>query len=353
MRPVILYISSKGDKLEEAVKEALEGETDFHESPTGMTGLFEFQGVRPSITIVDEELEDVSGLSIASILKDIGVPNCLIYVVVHNELLENTKADRYIDASVKPEIFLQQIRVDIEKIRAEIEADEDSDGLEYAAYQQLSMLPKFITGKLFRAEYVFSAFDKLSGDSLNFWYDKEKEWLLGYLFDCEGHNVASFGQVGSTWTLLRKNMGDYQSGIFKTLSEAMSSVNRDYFNLTPIKSLVPVIAFVFDFKKEELRYCPAGIPCLFVKKYGESYSPMSLKSSIIGYEKESSFEEHILPLSEIEDVIFSSDGLSDLYSDKKDEELGIAKHDDVSAVHVHLRQKDERESEEDFSAREA
>lgn len=337
MRPVILYISPQGDKLEATIKQELGEDVDFHESPTGMTGLFEFQGVRPSVTIVDEELNDVSGLSIASILKDIGIPNCLIYVVVHNELLENTKADRYIDASIKPDIFIQQIRVDIEKIRADIEANEDSDGLEYAAYQQLSMLPKFITGKIFRAEYVFSAFDKLSGDSLNFWYDKDKEWLLGYLFDCEGHNVASFGQVGSTWTLLRKNMGDYQDGEFSTLSEAMESVNKDYFNLTPIKSLVPVIAFCFDFKKNEIRYCPAGIPCLFIKKKDEAqYSPMSLKSSLIGYEQDSSFEEFTLSLSEIEDVIFTSDGLSDLYSDKKEDELGIAKHDDVSAVHVHL-----------------
>lgn len=337
MRPVILYISPQGDKLEATIKQELGEDVDFHESPTGMTGLFEFQGVRPSITIVDEELNDVSGLSIASILKDIGIPNCLIYVVIHNELLENTKADRYIDASIKPDIFVQQIRADIEKIRADIEANEDSDGLEYAAYQQLSMLPKFITGKIFRAEYVFSAFDKLSGDSLNFWYDKDKEWLLGYLFDCEGHNVASFGQVGSTWTLLRKNMGDYQNGEFATLSEAMESVNKDYFNLTPIKSLVPVIAFCFDFKKKEMRYCPAGIPCLFIKKKDEAqYSPMSLKSSLIGYEQDSSFEEFTLSLSGIEDVIFTSDGLSDLYSDKKEDELGIAKHDDVSAVHVHL-----------------
>ena len=150
--------------------------------------------------------------------------------------------------------------------------------------------------------------------------------------------MSSFGQVGSAWMLLRKSMEEYQGGDLSSLADVMGEVNQDYIHLTPIKSLVPSIAFCFDFKEKVMRFCTAGIPYVFFRKKGETvYSPQTYSSSIIGYEKESSFEEQTVNLEDVEDIIFTSDGLSDLFSDHQGGEvLESAKHDDVSAIHVHI-----------------
>ena len=133
-------------------------------------------------------------------------------------------------------------------------------------------------------------------------------------------------------------MEEYQGGDLSSLADVMGEVNQDYIHLTPIKSLVPSIAFCFDFKEKVMRFCTAGIPYVFFRRKGETvYSPQTYSSSIIGYEKESSFEEQTVNLEDVEDIIFTSDGLSDLFSDHQGGEvLESAKHDDVSAIHVHI-----------------
>ena len=339
MTPKILLIKEVPNPFASKLQKILGDEAEVVTSPNGLMGIFDFQRIRPWITIIDENLSDVSGLSVSTILKDTGVENSLVYILVRKKILENTKADRFYDAKTSPAILCEQVKRDLAMMKDNIFGKEKNDGLEYATYQQAKMLPNFIRNECFSVEYVFSAFDKLSGDSVNFWYDKKKDpdHLYGYLFDCEGHNVSSFGQVGSAWMLLRKNMESYQNGEIANLGGVMDVVNKDYIHLTPIKSLVPSIVFCFDFGKKELKFSTAGIPCVFLRRKGQdAFEPAKFQSNSIGYEAEGRFEEHSIPLEQLEDVIFTSDGLSDLVADREDGELGSAKHDDVSAIHVHL-----------------
>ena len=340
MIPKILLIKDVPAPMAGKMGKVFGDDAEIVTAESGLSGIFAFQREKPWLTVIDENLPDVSGLSVSTILKDTEVENSIIYLLVRTHVLENTKADRLYDAKTSPSILMEQMKRDLSFLHEKIEGGGTNDGLEYASYQQMKMLPSFIYEKEFSIEYVFSAFDKRSGDSVNFWYDKKKDpsHLYGYLFDCEGHNVSSFGQVGSAWMLLRKSMEEYQGGDLSSLADVMGEVNQDYIHLTPIKSLVPSIAFCFDFKEKVMRFCTAGMPYVFFRRKGETvYSPQTYSSSIIGYEKESSFEEQTVNLEDVEDIIFTSDGLSDLFSDHQGGEvLESAKHDDVSAIHVHI-----------------
>lgn len=336
--PNILIISSRQDGLEEKVQKLLDGKAKVFSVPTGLMGLAAFMETRPLITIVDDEVKQLNGCTVTTMLKDNEQIESCFFLLVHKQLLPNTKADRFIDAKTNSKLLLKQIETDFDRIRASM-ANAD-DGLNYAVYNQEKMLPQPIHAEKFDANYVFSAFDRLSGDSVNFWYSKDKDpdHLYGYLFDCEGHNVASFGQVGSTWLLLRKRMEEYQNHDLLSLAEVMNNVNQDYYRWTPIKSLVPAIVFCFDFREKELHFCPAGIPNLYVRKKKDiDYEQIDLKSSIVGYSEDSVFEEKVIPIGDVSDVMFTTDGLSDILSSEEvGEALDSAKHDDMSAIHVNL-----------------
>ena len=201
---------------------------------------------------------------------------------------------------------------------------------------QNDMLPRAIETSAFRAGSIFSAYNRLSGDSINFWANDKK--LYGYLADCEGHDLASYGQVGSTWLSLKKAMWSYQVGIHKELSDVMATVNQDYVTLYDRTTIVPSLAFCLDCQAGVLKYCPAGIPSLFIRRRGKAdFEAIPLQSPLLGYEMESRFQEQQLPLTDVDTIVFSSDGLSDLLlSEWQEAELPSSKHDDVSAIYIKI-----------------
>lgn len=292
-----------------------------------------YQQYHPLIVLVDEDLPDFNGMSIATILKDVeNAPRCLVYLLIQSNLLEHTRADRYIAAATPQDILVEQIRADFELLTRQ----EASESYQNAVKMQNDMLPRAIETATFRAGSIFSAYNRLSGDSINFWVNDEK--LYGYLADCEGHDLASYGQVGSTWLSLKKAMWSYQVGIHKELSDVMATVNQDYVTLYDRTTIVPSLAFCLDCQAGVLKYCPAGIPSLFIRRRGKAdFEAIPLQSPLLGYEMESRFQEQQLPLTNVDTIVFSSDGLSDLLlSEWQEAELPSSKHDDVSAIYIKI-----------------
>lgn len=330
MIPSILLIKKDSQSLVDRLQELLGNSVRIRASTTGMDGLDAYQQYHPLIVIVDEDLPDFNGLSIATILKDVeNEPCCLVYLLIHNALLEHTRADRYIAANIPMDIFLAQIRTDFKLLMRQ----ETSESYQNAIRMQNDMLPRAIETPAFRVGSIFSAYNRLSGDSINYWVNNNN--LYGYLADCEGHDLASYGQVGSTWLSLKKAMWSYQVGIHSQLSDVMSVVNQDYVTLYDRTTIVPSIAFCLDCQAGILKYCPAGIPELFIRQRGKQYEPIDLQSPLLGYEMESQFREYNLPLQNVDSIVFSSDGLSDLLrSEWQETALPMSKHDDVSAIYI-------------------
>lgn len=312
-------------------------------STTGLSGFFKFQRYNPRIVVVDESLPDINGMSVATIIKDtVRGTHSLIYLLTAGELWEHTRADRFIQKTGEA-LLMKQLKTDIHKL----EHKEKSDSLLNAIQMQNDMLPKAISNPRFEVQPLFSAYEHLSGDSINFWHKSADEKgnagkLYGYLFDCEGHTLSSYGQVGSTWLSMKKALWSYQVGMYKNLADVLAAVNQDFVMLYDRTTLVPTVCFCADFEKNVLHYAPAGIPYIHVKKRDENkHQAIFLKSPILGYQMDSNFQEYSLPLDDVAEVMFSSDGLSDLLLDLEDEEpLEIAKHDDVSAIYIRLSKTD-------------
>ena len=108
--------------------------------------------------------------------------------------------------------------------------------------------------------------------------------------------------------------------------------NNLYFKETKIGEDV---IFYFDFEKNILHYCSAGIPSFYIKR-GSKMEEILMENYLIGYEPDVGFDEKALELEDIDEIIFSSDGLSELlFKDMQDTDP--AKHDDVSAILVKLK----------------
>ena len=345
MKPNILVIRTNPDEMVQSIEEAFGESVDVITATTGLAGFFNYQQYNPCIVLVDESLPDMNGMSVATIIKDTaGGAKSLVYLFIEGQLWEHTRADRFISKPEDKGLLLKQLKTDIKKINR----DKPSDSLLNAIQQQNDMLPKAISNSKFTIESIFSAYDHLSGDSINFWYkaadDKgNADKLYGYLFDCEGHTLSSYGQVGSTWLSMKKSMWNYQVGIYKSLSDVLRAVNQDFVTLYDKLTLVPTICFCVDFRANVMHYAPAGIPYIHVKKKGEKcHEAVLLQSPILGYEMDSEFCEYELPLDDVTEVVLSSDGLSDLLIDHADEEpLEIAKNDDVSAIYIRLGHRSE------------
>lgn len=339
MTPSILLIQQKPDSpdsLADRLQEIFDGSARILSATHGLTGLAIYQQHQPAIVVIDEDLQDLSGMSVSTILADMeDKKESLLYLLIRRHLLDHTKADRFFAANTPIDILAAQLQRDL----ARLTQKPKSESYLNAVQMQRDMLPRKICTKAFRVDPLFSAYDHLSGDTINFWLNDKDQKLYGYLADCEGHDLASYGQVGSTWLSLKRAMWSYQVGIHQSLSDVMSAVNQDYVTLYDRTTIVPSILFCLDYPHGILKYCPAGIPSLLIRRYGQNiYENLPLQSPLLGYEMDSFFEEKEIPIDEIESILFTSDGLSDLLLDEWDGELPIAKHDDVSAIYIHFHQ---------------
>jgi len=301
-----------------------------------MDGLMKFRQYSPCLVIISSELQPLNGYSFSSIVKGTRTgEQCCVFMVIDGMPIPNSKVDYYIVKPLKQELLALQLQSFFEKRNMALF---HQDEITRAKHKQNQLLPKELSTDAFKVDYIYSPFSDLSGDCLDYWHGESQIGLYGFLFDCTGHDICSFLQVSEVRTIFRWGFRYYQTGLYKSLAEIMENVNIELFNSHGDNvSCVAAIAFYLDFQSNTLRYCSAGIPTFYTRATGATeYSQVEMSNYLIGYEPDADFEESQLSLDGIDEVIFSSDGFSELLF-KKANHLQNPKHDDVSAIFIHLK----------------
>ena len=312
---------------------------NIHATNTGLEGLFAYQKRKPLIAIIDNDLPDLRGESVASIIKDTeNGADTIVYLINDGNILSNTKADHFICAPINEILFAQQLQHDLEKLTL---LNSRTEEIEKAVAIQRGMLPPRIVNSAFEIDNLISPYHDLSGDGMFYWYHTtdNRDALYGFLFDCTGHDLSSYGQARSLWVTLRRGLTFYEKGIFKSLANVIQSINDETieYQNTDEPNMSAVIIFMLDLKNRVLRYSPAGNPEILVRRNGEMES-INLKSPPLGFDKDIEYKEDELPLAGIQEIILSSDGLIDLLlANFKEDNIEMAKTDDVLAIFIRLK----------------
>lgn len=346
MKKSILVIKQAPEKFMESLNYGLEGKAEIYGAQTGLEGLYKCQMLKPAIVVVDIELEDLSGMTVSSIIKDnYECRHTMVYLIGLDYLLENTKADRYIHSKIPYEILIAQIRRDFWRLTGAFELSEEWENGVIRQYDCLVQNYKAEdTGGAFQVDRLLSPYHYLSGDGFYYTLVKSKDddidgkdGLYGFIFDCEGHDLSSYGQAAAVQYMIKVNMWKYQVGNFTSLDQVMSAVNGEIFSGYTNTTLIPALCFYMDIHARKFHYCSAGIPA-FLAKYKGRHKAESIKcrSFILGYDHDSTWEEKVLPLDDVEDIVLITDGVNDLLKNKSSEEdeLAFAKHDDISAIFI-------------------
>ena len=178
---------------------------------SGMEGYEIFEREKPFLLLVDADLPDMTGASLATVLKDTqDGRNTTIYLYNVHRILQNTKADFYFTAQDDKElheIMKAQIQSFMDKHYL---SDAQSHDIMMAVARQYAQLPKPIHTDTIEVRTLFSPMSDLSGDNFDYWLDLNRNHLYGFLLDCTGHGIARFTQVGSVRTVLKKPCSVYQ-----------------------------------------------------------------------------------------------------------------------------------------------
>ena len=118
----------------------------------------------------------------------------------------------------------------------------------------------------------------------------------------------------------------------------MEDVNNDLFSIDNDPTPACAILFDIDLTNQRLRYCSSAIPNFyFIRAGSDRVEEVKLQNYPLAAMEEVEFQEDEMSLDGIRDLIFASDGFSELFLGKRDENSitsDIAKHDDVSAVMI-------------------
>lgn len=350
-KPVILVVHRNHEKLIQQIDYSLDNGASLHGAADGLEALLKCQQLRPAIVIVDIDLPDFSGMTIASAIKDNKEHQALVYLTGLEGLLENAKADRYFPYGMAYELFIAQLKHDFQQLKGGDVLDENMENAIVRQYDWL--VPAYSreeTGGAFSVNRLLSPYYHLSGDGLYYTllksdqreavHSDNKDGLYGFIFDCVGHDLFSYGQAMNTLYILKTYMWQYQAGIYDTLDKVIQAVNEEVISNFVSSTLIPALCFFMDIHAKKLLYCSAGIPALLVKFKDHSMREnISCRSFMIGYDREVSWHEETMDLDNVEEITFITDGLNDLLREKSesaDEPMAFAKHDDISAIFIQI-----------------
>lgn len=340
MSDKILLASGEPEKVLSWLKEwTTDYDVSIYVITRGMDVLEDYDKIRPKLIIIDACLPDINGMSLATVIKDTKNGDAsTIYLYNLKKVLQNTKADFFFLTKNERDLQVSmhaQIHTFLEKSYQE---KMHTSEIIRAEKQQFDQLPSPIDTGLFKISSIFSPMTRLSGDCYDYWMGEDDTGLYGFLFDCAGHDISSFSQVSMIRSFLKKSCKLFQVGILEGgLAEILGDVNHDLFTVDSSPQPTAAIVFHIDFKKKVLEYSTAGIPSFFLRKEGE-FKIIEAESFLLGCFDNVTFEVKTLALDDVDEIIFSSDGFSELIFHQEDvKEADLAKHDDVSAITIWLK----------------
>lgn len=340
--PNLLIVSPDHLEISEWFKKYIHPNWRFNVCSTG-SAIEGFRLVRekePILIVVDDNLEEMNGMSFCAIVKDMpGGKKISIYVFNIKVFLANTKANYFLpvfaDREELRKFLMFQVNLFLKNYIIQKKYEQE---IKSEVSTQYSNLPEPINNNHFTTFNIFSPFDRLSGDCFGYWSGENDSCLFGFLFDCTGHGPESYHLVAAIRSALVKNCHLYQVGLLQDLSEVLSDLNEDVFATSPDPIPTAVIVFRIDHEKGEMKYCTGGIPGFFVKNKGDAqFQRVLVRGGLIGMFEDKTFTEKVYPLENVEEIIFSSDGFSEIIFHNDKLPKPMAKHDDVSAVIVTLK----------------
>ena len=343
MSNIVLVISPNSSEITNLCKmaaEKYEGKFDIKTVSTAIDGLSFISLYDPMLIIIDNELPDMPGMSIASIVKDsTKLHNPTVYLYNLTRLYPNTKADNYF---FKPLPFDDFSTILFEYLEFKFNDVLSKGSITNAVMDQSSKIPKPIKSNDFSITNIYSPYHLLSGDGLYYWYDSETESIYGYIFDCVGHDINSYIlSAFKIMPMIESSFRSYESGVYDSLSEFMTTLNEYIFSLSGSPEPTPMLLFFIDLKKRILKFCSAGIPNILIKKQGsDTAEVIDVNNYILGFKPDVDFDEECILVDEASQIIFATDGFLDLlHDDTTDicEIVNSAKHDDVSAIIVNFK----------------
>lgn len=344
MRNMILIISSHPEEIEKICKAAMEemykGRFELKTVSTGIEGLDIIFSEYPMLLIIDNDLSDIPGMSVASIVKDaVKLRNPTVFLYNLTKLYPNTKADNYFFKPLENSGFTMIL---YEFLDFKFNDLISKGSISNACMDQASRIPKPIEMSDFSIKNIYSPYHLLSGDGLYYWYDAEAQSVYGYIFDCVGHDINSYIlSAFKIMPMIESSFRSYESGVYDSLSEFMGSLNEYIFSLNSSPEPTPMLLFFIDLDKRILKFCSAGIPNIIVKSKGSSrVDIIDVNNFILGFKPDVDFNEECMLVDEAEQIIFATDGFLDLFHDGTSdicEIVNSAKHDDVSAIFVNFK----------------
>jgi Stage II sporulation protein E (SpoIIE). len=338
MNNTVLLIMPK-DELE-AVTKAIEPALGKYEiqiilTENALDGLFEYEKYRPFLIITSSRLEQLNGFHLTAIIHDMEYgKDCTMYLITGETTPpEGDKVDCYIQTPIRADLLLRQIFRFFEK---KFKSYKKPAAILPAIINQAKLLPQKIFRDSFYVDWIYSSYGDLSGDGLDFWLGQNNDGVYGFLFDCTGHDINSSQQVFEIRTILRIAFRAYEKKM-QPLGGVVKNLNDELFCLHGNdQAVVALVVFHLDCRSNVLNYCSAGVPSFFVKNKGEgSYQGVIMKNPLIGHRPKVAFNSQNMSLEGVENIIFSSDGLSDLIF--KPNLFNECKHDDVSAIYISLK----------------
>ena len=340
----MLIVSPRSDMVKGWIEEKIAGmfSLAIDTAEDGLVGMKKVKKNLPAIVVVDDKLPDMNGMSFSCIIKDtVEGEGCTVFLFNVDKLMQNNKANYFLpscdDDNYLKTILLMQIKTFLE---SNILASARNDELNSKKMEQLRELPKEINSLNFEVSFLFSPFDRLSGDGLDYWLGESDGKLYGFLYDCTGHGPQSYPLSGSIRANLKKSCRMYEIGFFDTLSELMKDINFDIFNTEIGNDPSPIAAIVFciDSSTQTLRYCTAGIPGFYIRHHGmQAFQRITARNLLLGFIPDAEFDENVISVQDVDEIIFSSDGFSEIFYHRDELPEPMAKHDDVSSVIVQLK----------------
>lgn len=280
---------------------------------------------KPLLMILDDENK---GFTIAKTIFDIKNRSQVItYMLIDKSNISSNDNVIGIDFFVLKPINSDFIEMQIKSYLKKYLKQKVSCEIERAEQQQMSKLPNIVDNKYLTIDYLYSPFNKLSGDYIKIFEDSN--CFYGVVFDCAGHDLLAWQQTGIVEMTFNYAIKFLRQKIISSLSEMMTEVNK---NLVTEEIFVAAVMFKVDPVKKKMTYVSAGLPSFFLKDTTGDFKEIMLQGKIIGYGIDTEYAEQECDLKNVKEIIFASDGFSDMFVSKEDK-----KADDVSALFIRMK----------------
>ena len=325
---------------------------------TAIEGLMLYKEHNPCLTIISADLPDMSGMSLSTIIKDNAISGRknYVYLVDVESLMLNTKADLLYHKSFDITMLSLMLRAYIEDLSKGIYHDNE---IMESRELQKSYIPRRFENSNIAVDNIFSPFSQhgLSGDGIDYWMDEASSRFCGMIYDCTGHDLPAFMNTSTIRTLIKVHAKQYISSTRNQdipLSEIFASVNSDLFSCYAVeRPMAAGVIFILDLKKKELQYCSSGVVCFYARARDTGHiQRIEMSGSYLGWDREAEYTAGKIGTENLSELIFCSDGFSDLVYDE--DEYGSspiessAKHDDVSVVIIHLKDRQSQQLQHEY-----